>query len=521
MTQSPGEQTPAAAGPLAGFLLLLMVSLYVFAALHVDASRPLWMDEVLAVWISRLASPSAIWNAIAHGAEFSPPTYHLLLHGLSGIFGGSTLVLRLPSLMAALGCAVAVLALLRRRVAFPFAALAAALTLELALYSFAVQARPYVLVTACFALALVGWDRAGSGRVAAWRPILIAVALCLAVALHFYAILLIGLLILMEAVRSLALRSSAVRRIRTPIWLALAVPLLSLAAWLPLIRAIRHYNTGDTGAPQYYARPVLASLLSSYGDLLLGPNATLLIGFVLIMALALLLQHFVPPRTAAAASVVTGLPSAPDRDLDLDIMTAATTALPLLVFAAALFTGTFNERYALATSLGVAILYARLVARMPGGAWVACGLLAVSCGLWANNAAHSRSRPVNPDLVLLQRATGDLPIVIGDGLRFLELAESAGPQLRRRLVFLSTPGIASPDPTNQHQVERWRPLRPDLDIADFDSFLASHKTFYLFASANLKDVVTARLIDAGAIGKVDGNALETDTESWLVTVQLP
>lgn len=513
-TPAPAALRRSPAGPVAGLLLLILLAFYVFTSVRVSADRPLWMDEVLAAWISRFGSLAGIWDAIAHGAEFSPPTYHLLLHAVDVGFGGSALAMRLPSLAAALGCGVVVFAIVRRRAAFPFAALAAALTLELAVYSFVVQARPYMLVTACFALALLAWDRAGE-RVAAWRAVLIAAALSLAIALHFFASLLAGVFIGMEAVRTLA-----TRRIRPRICIALAVPVLSLAAWLPLMRSILRYNAGDTGAADYFARPTLASLLRVYGDLLLGPNAALLIGFMLIMAFALLLRHFVPSRVAQEASVIAPCAAGSGRDLDFDILTAATVAIPLVVFAASvLITKTFNERYALAAALGVAILYARLVARLPGGAWIACGLLAASCALWSVHARHSLAPVANPDLMLLQRAAGEQPIVIGEGLRYLQLAEATEPALRRRLVFLSISGAVSSDPTDEHQVERWKPLRPDLAILDIGSFVAVHKAFYLFSSAELKDVVTNHFVQSGEIQSVVGNALADGGQSWLFTVR--
>ena len=58
---------------------LLWISAGVFLATYlavcvVSAARtPLWMDEVLTVWIVRLPSASRIYNALSMGAQFSPP----------------------------------------------------------------------------------------------------------------------------------------------------------------------------------------------------------------------------------------------------------------------------------------------------------------------------------------------------------------------------------------------------------------------------------------------------------------
>ena len=215
-----------------------------------------------------------------------------------------------------------------------------------------------------------------------------------------------------------------------------------------------------------------------------------------------------PPSSAAAAA-----------DLDFDIITVATVGFPLIVFAAGvLVTHTFNERYALAAALGVAILYARLIERLPRGGWIACLLLAVSCGLWGIHALRALAPPEDPDLALLQQATGTDPIVIGEGLHYLQLSEAADPALRRRLVFLRVPGAESPDPTNEHQVERWAPIRPDLAIEDLDTFLAANRHFYLLGDSEAKDVVTTYFVTHGDVRSVVGRDVADDGDSWLMRV---
>ncbi len=493
----------------AGVLLAVLLCLYILTALRTSAVRALWMDEVLAAWIARLPAPGGIWDAVARGGEFSPPTYHLFLHAWSDLFGGSALALRVPSLLAALCCAASVYLLVRRRIGFPFAALAVALTLELALYNFAIQARPYTLVTAFFALALLAWDGAGDVHVRIWRPVTLALALSFAVSLHFYACLLVGMLMVMEAGRTLA-----VRHLRPAMWAALAVPVVTLAAWFPLMRHILRYNAGDTGAAHYLAHASLANLLSAYGDLLLGPNSALLLGFVLIMAAGLLARHF--RGTDAAPPVVRGAP-----DLDFDILTLGVVAIPLLVFVAGvLITRTFNERYALAAALGIAILYARLIGRLPRGGWVACLLLGLSCGLWGIHALRAAAPEEDSDLALLGKATGEAPIVIGEGLHYLQLDEAAPPDLRRRLVFLRATGETSPDPTNEHQVERWAAIRPDLAIEDLDKFMAGNRSFYLLGNSDPKDVVTDHFIRSGQVVAVLGRDMTAYGDEWLMRVDV-
>ena len=122
------------------------------------AGKQLWMDEVLAVWTIRLPTAGMIWSAIYHGAEFSPPTYHLLLHSLSRIAGSSYLVLRVPSILWPCSLPRSAFFLLRRHVQLAAAAFAVPFIVLGDLYVFAIQVRPYALVVVCFALAILLWD---------------------------------------------------------------------------------------------------------------------------------------------------------------------------------------------------------------------------------------------------------------------------------------------------------------------------------------------------------------------------
>ena len=67
--------------------VLLLVGLYSFcflAATFPQASKPVWMDEVLAVWVARFHSARTVVSAL-YCSEFAPPTHDLILRALMAV----------------------------------------------------------------------------------------------------------------------------------------------------------------------------------------------------------------------------------------------------------------------------------------------------------------------------------------------------------------------------------------------------------------------------------------------------
>jgi hypothetical protein len=482
-------------------MVLMSLLAIEFAALAVSlaANRPFWMDEVLAVWTARLPSAAAIWGALEKGAEFSPPLYHLLLHSLVRLGLGNSLDLRLPSVAAVAIVALATFVIVRRRYPTSLAALAAALCLASGLFEFAVQARQYALVAACFAGAVLLWDIPAQKPPSPARALALALCVSAAIGMHFYAVLLAAALAGMEVLWALINR-----RVRWRLAAAILAGGGSIVLWLPIMRKVSSFNTGDTGAPLYYARPSLGALLDAYGTMI-GPGNSLILLYV---AAALLLRRAGPrarqahPEDASAA------------DHNLDLIVGVGCAVPLLVFFFSwLVTGTFNERYVIAGVFAFAILIVRCVAVLPRASATCCVLIAASGLAMAQaGAVLAARRGIEEALAVLRRAPSTPVIVTGNGLRFLELAEAAEPALARRLVFLTSPrGVVSPDPTNEHQVERWRQIRPDLAIADPETFLAHADGFLVFHDSSAVDVLPEWLVGRGLLEPARAH----DDTAWL------
>lgn len=418
--------------------------------LRYAAAAPLWMDEVLALWTAQRPDALTIWHALEQGAEFTPPAYDLGLHVLVRLGFDTPLALRLPSIIAVYGAALAIGMLVLRRAGPPPAMVAAGAMLSSGLVAFAVQARPYAFVTLAFCAALAVYVPAPGRSPTRARAVLSGAFLTLAVALHFYALLLVVAFAALELVRAHADR----RRPHAPTLLAAGVAATSIVLWWPIMAAARAMSGNDVGAPAYYARPTLPLLLDSYA---------ITLGWLAIpMAVLVLLRRRVPDRGLLDPALVL-------------------LAIPLWVFVfAALVSHSYAWRYVISAAAGAGLLLAALVQRLPG--WAAPTLLAL---FLAGNLWGDRGVAAGPDrrsaVSTAAAAPGDLPIVTGSGLRWFELVANASPALRRRLVFLDTRDAhASPDPTNYHQVMRWKVIDPRLRVVDAAQFLCDTPTFWLF-----------------------------------------
>lgn len=432
-------------------LFALLSAIYAFQAVALAAHAPFWMDEILTLWTARLPSMAAVWAALEHGAEFTPPLYDWLIHALVQMGVTSPLGLRLPSILAIYLAALATGAIVRRHAGTAPAALAAGVVLASGLFSYAVQMRPYALVTAAFACALALYDRPGRASIA--RLAGIAALLALAIGLHFYALLLAGGLGLLELIRARAERRAICWRTLAAIGLACC----SILLWLPILLAARAYSGGDVLAPGYYAQPVIGALLRTYAVLL---------GWLIVPLVALFVANAAMRRGTSPMRVTAFV----------------IAAAPVGIFLFALLVShSYADRYALAGGIGLGLLFASLTQQLGDRAApvsvLLLGLLVAATPWRAGDEIAKADR--HEALDAAASAPGNLPIVTGSGLRFFEIRENL--PTGQRLVFLDTPSVASPDPTNRNQLLRWKTIDPRLPVADAQAFLCATPAFYLFA----------------------------------------
>ncbi len=170
----PGDRAGRSLGRLAWIAPTLLMGLLGLARITWPA---LWGDE-LATWGMAGVSWGDLW-AVVQNFDAAIGPYYALMHLVTGPFGDSELVLRLPSMLAMAGAAGLVGAL-GTRLASPRVGLTAGLIFAVlpSTSRYAHEARPYAI--ALFAAVLATWllvraiDRPGAAR---WVPYAGAVAL--------------------------------------------------------------------------------------------------------------------------------------------------------------------------------------------------------------------------------------------------------------------------------------------------------------------------------------------------------
>lgn len=492
-------------------LTTLFLLCFVAAQLRLAMRRPLWMDEVLCVWVVRLPSAAAVRSALLHGAEFSPPTYHLFLHALASIAGSSYLVLRLPSILAITLTILCIFVVVKRHLGLAPAALAIVFAAFSPLWRYTTEIRPYALVVFCFAVAMLLWDQLEQPRFYLLRVAAIAILLITATSIHLYAVLLVTCFGLMEAIWWIVNR-----RLRVAVWAGLFIAGASSLAWLPLIRIISRYNAGDSSSAAYYARPYIDMLIETYFQFFSYNWKQV---FVVLFAIAgvVLLNWFRTTRRFANRPELSVANERSAASANIYIVSFSMAVFPIVVFLfARIVTHTFNPRYALVGCIGLACLLACCFARLSMLRWAICPVLLVCC--WMALRGISSTGGDNQMLRLLAQASKPYPIVIGEGLQYFQIFEVAPAALRSDLFYVTAPnGVVSPDPTNENQLKRWKPLKPDINLVDSDTFFARNPHFYLLHSAASTDVLTPWLLKRGLIDKPVANM----GGAWLFEAQAP
>lgn len=471
---------------------------YFYAAIARSTADYLRMDEVLAVSAARQSSLSGVWNAIWVGTDFSPPTYHALLHGLVATFGGADghFVWRVPSILAVYAAALCTYALLvKSQVSRSVAVLAFGIVLAFNLFDYAIQARQYALLAFGLAVALLLWSGikdTGAGKVQACCLWLVLTA-CLW--LHFYGIIEVAVIGAAELLYWISRR-----RFRITVWMALGLTVPAQAALYPLASHLATFNAGDNLASGYYGKPTLGALLDAVFEVLGGSGfgSLLLVAAFLLVGTAYFLERSKLRRPAAAESIhlrrAAGLS-------DLDIIMIALCLLPVLTFGFSLFvTGSFSPRYMAAGALLPAIAAAAMLDRLPWRRFVALGLVPLIVGVLILRA-HAPDRIANA-LAVLQKPGPPGPIVVGEGLLYIELMAAADAGTRSKLVYLKRPaGAFSPDPTNENEVIRLATFHPEYQVDERAAFLEANARFnVLYRPNESTDTTTPALLDQGLLG---------------------
>ena len=498
---------------MAGLVLFLISAAYFYAVLSKSRSSELWMDEILAVSVARLPSLPGIWAAIWHGTEFSPPTYDILLHYLKQLVGEGhgRLVWRIPSIIAVYGTAVCVYLLVRKHLSPLVALLAFGLVLDSELFDFADQARQYGILSFGLAIALLLWNHFEDTRFRKLDSFALWLVLSGCLCLHFYGVIEVAAIGVAEIIWW-----ASRKQFRLGIWLPLVFTVPVEAAWLPLASHLSAINVVNIRSPGYFGKPTAGQLIDTIYNIVLGgrTGALLLFAALVLIGFAYLLR-----RSTLRAYVYEDLAVRDKRKFGLsrlEIIMLTLFAIPFIAFALSfLVTHTYASRYALPAALLIAIGPAFMLDRLPSRQIVALALLPLVLGtiiVRAHTPNPLISAPFTDALTILNASRPPFPVVVSQGMLYVELVEAADAKTRSTLVYLRKPADApNPDPTDERLVASLATFHPEYQVADPAEFLAKNPSFYvLYMPGASVDTTTPWLIKQGLItGLVneEGNTL--------------
>jgi hypothetical protein len=473
-------ESPAGAGyelrmPSKKVVLALMVALVIYVIVRCvvgAATRPFLFDEVITQVVSSQRNVGTMLEALSRGIDSQAPLFYLCERVAGGLLHNQHVALRLPSIFGMVCTLICVFVFVRKRAGEFIAFLSTLLLLLTGLFHiFAIDARSYSLVIACIAFALVCYQRLPSPL---WT-VLMGIALALAQSLHYYTVFAMVPFGLAEAVVTLEKR-----KFRWRVWAALALGMVPLVVFWPLLSNLRAYY-----GPHLWSRYSLSSIPETYGYFFLTGGA---FGTAAAVVSAAGVIGSLRRRGAATSPEAEGQES----DMGEGVLVLTLLALPFVAFAATwILHGAMVDRYALAAVVGVCLAmgYALTQAR-PGIVALFAFFVISSVGLhelsfwrstWRHPLTLNSIAPPVEDFVSRAGAP-DIPVVIPDPIEFLQLAHSASPAFAHRFVYLaderkavSYVGTDNVD-KNLLVIRSYAPFQVD----DYSQFTSSHQEFFLY-----------------------------------------
>jgi hypothetical protein len=482
VSESPREAlwTRSAREKTALLAFVFLVPYAIARSLFAASARPLWFDEIITVTMARLPNLRALWDALARAADGNPPVFYTIERLAVSLSRNELVAYRLPSILGFAVTLVCVFVFIRKRDGNEVAAVCAGGLLITTLYGvYAIEARPYSLMVACVALALVCYQHAPK---TGW-VVLMGCALALSETLHYYAVF--GLVPFGIAEAALSLRT---RTIRWGVWLALTAGVLPLVVLWPLLDAIKkafgaHFWAEPApwvvvgtffwiwDVPWFLQLPIAGTLLHrfaySFGTLRAG------------------LSQSAKPRQNVPAQ-----PWIHERLLAFGLL-----GLPFVVFViAALMHGGFSGRYMIAAVLGFPLASAYCLSRLDHKKVRLISLLVLSAVIahegysWFDRKQPVGYRaPVASVRKLVDSAGhGSLPVVVSDVVTYLPIVHYGAPEWAKRFVFLTDASeelhYSRTDSASRELIllSRYIPLQ----LYEYRAFTSRHKVFLLYSDGN-------------------------------------
>ena len=456
-------------------VILGLVILYSFVmGLAKVASTPLWNDEIITWDLVRQPNVSILYKALARGADGQPPLFYMVEKPFSAVIANLHIALRLPSILAFCATLACVYAFAKRRGGSGLGVICVFILMNTSLYgTYATEARPYSLVAACLALALVCYQRAPA---LLWTPLL-GLSLALSTALHYYAVFALVAFALAEAVFCLS-----ARKLRIGVWTAVFCGAIPVLVYLPLITEQRRALTGHIWAPAK-----LSTALSAYGNFFSLP-VSLGIGFAGLLALSMVLR--------GSGKEIPGeeYENRGDVPLQEQVLLLGLLGMPFFVYAVArVMHGGFLDRYVLWAVLAMVVIPSYTLPRFRTQSFLVLAVFFLAAAtkdvFTLNSLRNHIGRIDSPasSVEQLVNAAGSpkLPVVVGSNNDYIELSYYASPGVAKRLVAIEDRESAVAY-IGTDSSDRELPVLADyvaLQVYDFHSFAAKNREFLLYSAS--------------------------------------
>jgi hypothetical protein len=404
---------------------IFFAALYILPSMVLARQKLIWDDEFFTLYLSKIPNWSELWRALSTGADQHPPTFYYLTHLIFRFAGASHLTLRSTAIAGFGVSCVCLYEIARRLLGARWAAPAMLAPITAPVLYYATEARGYGLELGFATLSLLMWILATEDVKRAWTVPALAIALCLAVASHYYALLFLLPLMAGEFAKAWMRRS-----IDVPVCCAFLAAFIPLLLFAPLILRAKAY------AAHFWAVPHWSSMLDWY------PNMT---GrMLLLLPVAAGLMFFLRMDPIEGAQDVT-----PMRSLPVVTVLTVCSLLPVAGGIIAQFiTHASTERYFITALPGVVIIMVWGLKRVFRNDFIGPALVSALCVIlfvqqWREQSrGHlDRLRQMRSVATLLRRA-GDAPVVVSEVTVLHQLSFYARRDLVNRLVYTADPHLS-------------------------------------------------------------------------------
>ncbi len=330
-------------------LALVLAVFYLATSIYISLHRPFWYDEIVTYNVATLPDYRTIWSAVTHAVDGGSPVYDVVVRVWYQMFGEKDVVARLPSALAMVAGMLIVFDCARRLTDNLHGLIALAVLTCSFLPYYGHEARAYAIYFMLSALAL--WVWLNTRQDSRWSAVLFGAVIFLAVAMHYYAALLLVPYVLWEAIRWRPWKLPSARLMAGILGAVVAAVLLlpAIRSFVPIVTALNPWT------------PTSFDRLREIYDVFFPDGLWLL----------------------ALIAIWIALVSTRKREIDLPPMSSAETlgwlfiCIPLAGFVAAeLKTKSFGARYFIGTLPGIAVAFSCALWRNFNRAWrVSLGIL--------------------------------------------------------------------------------------------------------------------------------------------------